>query len=99
MEFLVRMEFALTSLPDEEVRRLTEAESARASQLAQAGVLCRVWRLPGRRANFGLWDAPDATALHEALTSLPMWPFAEVEVWPLARHSNDPATQSSPGST
>ena len=33
-----------------------------------------------------------ARALHDALTSLPLWPYMHIEVVPLARHPNDPAS-------
>jgi muconolactone delta-isomerase len=44
---------------------------------------------PGRWANWGLWEAEDATALHEAISSLPLWPWMSVTVHPLAVHVND----------
>jgi muconolactone D-isomerase len=53
--------------------------------------LVRLWRIPGRTANWGLWRAADATELHDALTSLPLWPHMHIEVVPLAKHPNDPA--------
>jgi muconolactone D-isomerase len=45
---------------------------------------------PGRWANCGLYEAPDATAVHEAMSSLPLWPWMNVQVIPLAEHPNDP---------
>lgn len=78
--------------PDEKARRIA-GEAARARELADAGVIKRVWRIPGQWANWGLWEAPDATAIHEAVTSLPMWPYLEVEVYPLAAHPNDPGAR------
>jgi muconolactone D-isomerase len=91
MEFLLRIE--VTWPPDgdpaEKDRRIL-AEAARARELAAQGIIKRVWRIPGQWANWGLWEAPDATAIHEAVTSLPMWPYLDVEVIPLARHPNDP---------
>jgi muconolactone D-isomerase len=68
----------------------TDAEGARARELAAAGTLVRLWRVPGERANWGIWSARDADALHVALTSLPLWPWCEVTVHALARHPNDP---------
>lgn len=92
MEFLVQMAIELpVELDEHEQARLTRAEAARARELADDGRLRRLWRVPGQRANWGLWEAPDATALHEALTSLPLWPWARIEVHPTARHPNDPA--------
>ena len=73
-------------LGEERRRTLLAAEFDRGSALAQAGVLRAVWRVPGRLANRGIWTAADATALHEALTSLPLWRYMDVAVTPLARH-------------
>lgn len=87
VEFLVEIEIRLPpDLADERRRALLEAEFARGSDLAGAGVLRAIWRVPGRLANRGIWAAADATALHDALTSLPLWPYMEVSVTPLARH-------------
>ena len=87
MEFLVEIDIRMP--PDlDQVRRaqLLEAELARGTALAEAGLLRAVWRVPGRLANRAIWSAPDATALHEALISLPLWPYMDVSVTPLARH-------------
>lgn len=70
---------------------LDGAERARAAELAAQRTLVRLWRRPGRRANVGLWRAPDATELHVALVSLPYFPWLEIDVWPLADHPNDPS--------
>lgn len=93
MEFLVNIEIDWP--PDAspvERDRLFEAEIARGRELAAAGVMKRLWRVPGRWANWGLWEAEDATALHEAVSSLPLWPWMRIVVHPLARHVNDPAS-------
>lgn len=74
-----------------ELARLTTAERARAGELARAGRIRRLWRIPGRRANWGLWEAPNATVLHDAIGSLPLYPWLAVDVHPLAAHPNDPA--------
>ena len=90
-EFLVRMEILLpASLPAEERAQLLRAEAARAHQLAAAGILIRLWRVTGRRANVGIWRAATAGELHDALESLPLFPYLDIEVIPLSRHPNDP---------
>jgi muconolactone D-isomerase len=91
MQFLLHIE--VTWPPDgdpEEKDRRIVAEAARARELASEGVIKRLWRIPGQWATWGLWEAEDATALHAAITSLPMWPYLDVEVFPLAAHPNDP---------
>ena len=97
MEFLVHMEVRLPADTDATERaRLTESEHARARALAAAGLIRRLWRVPGRRANWGLWDAPDGSSLHAAIASLPLYPWLEVTVYPLAAHENDPRAGSVP---
>jgi muconolactone D-isomerase len=87
MEFLVRIQLTVPpGLPAEERTRLAEAEARRGRELKDAGTIVRIWRIPGRTANAGIWVAADATALHEAIASLPMFPYLQAEVTPLATH-------------
>lgn len=96
MEFLVEIEVLWPPDGDQgEKERLVAAEAQRARQLAADGVVLRLWRIPGRWANVGLWQAPDASALHDALSSLPLYPWLDVQVRPLARHPSDPQGLSS----
>ena len=90
MEFLVRTENRLPpDTPDETRDRLRKAERERAQQLRDAGVLKRLWRVPGRNATIGLYEAEDPAALHDALTSLPMWKWMDVTVEALATHPQE----------
>jgi muconolactone D-isomerase len=90
MEFLVHTENRLApDIDPERVAALRVAERERADELRAAGVLVRLWRVPGRWATVALYEAPDATALHDALSSLPMWPYTDVRVEPLATHPQE----------
>jgi muconolactone D-isomerase len=71
--------------------RLRQAEAARAWELADSGVLLRLWREPGQWANWGLWAARDEPDLQAALQSLPLRPYMDVTVHPLDAHPSDPA--------
>ena len=94
MELLVRIAArAGHSPPPDDRARLAEAERARAEELAARGLLRRLWRAPGRPANCGIWEAEDATVPHEVLASLPMAPWCEFEVIPLAWHPSDPSSR------
>ncbi len=85
--FLVQISVALPpDMPQAERSSLLERERERGRELKGAGVIEEMWRVPGRQANVGVWRAPTATALHEAITSLPVWPWTEVTVTPLADH-------------
>jgi muconolactone delta-isomerase len=91
-EFLVQMENRIPADFDPDEReRLHRAEGARARELAAAGILVRLWRVAGRRANAGIWRAASNVELHAALESLPMFPYLDIQVTPLSRHPNDPA--------
>ena len=94
MEFLLHIR--VTWPPDgdhgERDRRI-KAEGVRARELTAEGIIKRVWRIPGQWANWGLWEAPDATAIHAAVTSLPMWPYLDVVVHQLGAHPNDPGAK------
>ncbi|MFI6309857.1 muconolactone Delta-isomerase [Nocardia fusca] len=90
MEFLVRFESSPPAdLSSEERDRLRASERARANELRAEGVLKRLWRVPGRRGVVGLWEADDATVLHDALASLPMFPWMDAVVEPLATHPQE----------
>ena len=87
MEFLVHIEVDLPpDFPTEEGASLRAAEAERGRQLIADGRLVRIWRTPGRRANVSLYDVRDATELHELLSSLPLWPWMDIRVEPLAMH-------------
>jgi muconolactone D-isomerase len=87
MEFLVRIELALRPDMAADARdRLLEQERARGQELRAEGVIQRIWRLPGCNANGGIWQAPAATALHEAISSLPFFPWMDTHVTPLPDH-------------
>ncbi len=92
MEFLVEIEVRWPADADADHKAaLIAAEAKRARELAEVGVLRRLWRVPGRWANLGIWEASDATELHDALASLPFYPWLDIVVRPLARHPSDPA--------
>lgn len=91
--YLVQMEVRIPAdLPAHERTRLINAEADRTQELAAAGTLVQLWRVAGRRANVGIWNAPTCEALHEALESLPLFPFLDIHVVPISRHPNAPAT-------
>jgi muconolactone D-isomerase len=87
MEFLVRIDVSLPgSMTAEERADLAAAELAHGLELCRRGTIQRIWRLPGGLRNVGIWEAPNATELHEAISGLPMFPWLRVEVTALARH-------------
>jgi muconolactone D-isomerase len=91
VEFLVHIEIVWPpDKPEAERAEIFARELEAGQALAHAGQLRRLWRIPGRWANWSLYDVEDATALHAALTTLPLHPWMDIEVHPLADHPNDP---------
>lgn len=87
MDFLVRIGTTrVYELPADDHAGLVERERDRGRHLMAAGVLRRLWALPGKRANIGLWSAPGPDALVEALDSLPIRPYVDIDVTALATH-------------
>lgn len=87
MEFLVEIRVDLPpQLAATERARLMEAEVRRGRELKAAGTIVRIWRIPGRTANVGIWEAADPTTLHDAIASLPMFPYLRADATALATH-------------
>ena len=87
MEFLVEIHARLPGEMDPERRsELLAAELQSGRELRGDGVIERIWRVPGALRNVGIWSAPDAAALHAAIASLPLFPWLNAEVTPLAQH-------------
>lgn len=97
VEFLVEIEIGIPAEMDS-VRRLelTEAERVRGRELLNEGRLVSIWRIPGRSANAGIWSAEDGTQLHEAISSLPLFPWFDVRVTALATHPLQLPHEASP---
>ena len=92
MEFLVHIKIKWAPTMDEAAKQdVTQRERAHAAELIRQGHLVRMWRVPARFENWGLWRARNATHLHEIITGLPGYPYMhDIEVLPLAKHPVDP---------
>lgn len=91
MDFLVKGQLNVpASISPEELEAKKAGEIARGAELAANGTFLRQWRVPGRRAVWGLWRTADATELQSILETLPMYPFFELEIHALADHPRDP---------
>ncbi len=87
MEFLVQNHVTFPpGIEPSERERLLAAELARGRELVDTGHIRHIWRVPGAVRNVGVWEAADATELHELLTSLPLFPYLRCEVTALAVH-------------
>ena len=91
MEFLVRIEQDIPPDIDPDLlASVKAAEAERGAQLVADGKLQRIWRIPGRRAVYGLYEVEGPDELHEVLSSLPLFPWMDMDVTPLGSHALDP---------
>ena len=91
MEFLVRIEQDIPPDIDPDLlASVKAAEGRRGAQLVAEGKLHRIWRIPGRRAVYGLYEVEGPDELHEVLSSLPLFPWMDMEVTALGSHALDP---------
>lgn len=65
---------------------LKAREKEHALDLQRAGLWPHLWRVAGRYANYSVFDVESHDRLHELLTSLPLFPYMDIEVIPLAVH-------------
>ena len=87
MLFHVRMDVRLPhDMPDERSAELKRVEKARAAELQQAGAWRHLWRIAGQYSNISVLDVRDADELHALLSSLPLFPFMQIEVMAMLRH-------------
>lgn len=87
MLFLVHMQVNLPdSMPAERADRLKADEKALALQLQESGKWRHLWRVVGQYANYSVFDVGSNDELHQLLSSLPLYPFMQIEVTPLAQH-------------
>lgn len=66
--------------------RLKAEEKVRAQELQRSGKWQHLWRIAGAYANISIFDVADHDELHAILSTLPLFPFMDVAVTPLARH-------------
>jgi muconolactone D-isomerase len=85
--FLVEMDVRIPHDADPvTVDRLKAEERARAQQLQRSGQWCHLWRVVGRYANVSVFDVASHDELHALLSGLPLFPFLDIRVTPLATH-------------
>lgn len=91
MEFLVHIEQNIPPEMDRDrLAAIRAAERERGERLVAEGKLRRIWRIPGRRASFSLYEVGGPDELHDILSSLPMFPWMDIEATTLGSHALDP---------
>jgi muconolactone D-isomerase len=98
MQFLLNIDVSIPpDMPQKDKDSLRQRENDRATQLIEQGVMIRIWRVVGRVANFSLWRADSLEQLHEALMSMPMFPYMKIDVTPVIDHPVTPLAEARNG--
>lgn len=87
MLFQVQMDVRIPhDLSAERADQLKRDERERAQILQKSGVWRHLWRHAGRYANTSIFDVSSTQELHDILSTLPLFPYMEINVIPLCRH-------------
>lgn len=87
MLYHVRMDVHLPADLDPGVaQELKDRERAYSQELQRDGRWRELWRIVGQYSNFSIFDVSGGDELHELLSALPLFPYMDVHVTPLARH-------------
>ncbi|MDD2546861.1 MAG: muconolactone Delta-isomerase [Burkholderiaceae bacterium] len=87
MLFLVRMDVRIPhDLPAEQVNEIKAREKAYSQDLQRDGRWKSIWRVVGEYANYSVFDVASNDELHQLLQGLPLFPYMQIAVTPLAQH-------------
>jgi len=90
MLFHVRMDVHIPHDLDPDVRADTLAREKQYSQeLQRAGKWPHIWRVAGEYSNFSVLDVESNDELHELISGLPLFPYMDINVTPLAKHPSE----------
>ena len=90
MLYHVRMDVRLPADMDAGERdELIGREKAYSQELQRAGKWPHIWRIAGEYANYSILDVESHDELHRVLSGLPLFPYMQIDVSPLATHPSD----------
>jgi muconolactone D-isomerase len=73
-------------MPQDVADDLRAREKARAHEIQRSGKWPELWRIVGRYSNVSRFDVDSGDELHVLLSSLPLFPYMDVEVTALTQH-------------
>jgi muconolactone D-isomerase len=90
MLFHVRMDVRIPHDLDPDTRKqIVAREKTYSQQLQRVGKWPHIWRIVGEYSNFSIFDVESNDELHELLSALPLYPYMDIHVTPLAKHPSD----------
>jgi len=90
MKYLVHMDVKLPeNLAPAEAAEVKAREKAYSQDLQRTGKWPEIWRVVGEYANYSIFDVESNDELHGILQDLPLFPYMDITVVPLAKHPSD----------
>ncbi|WP_111498032.1 MULTISPECIES: muconolactone Delta-isomerase [Marinobacter] len=87
MLFKVEMTVNLPAdMPEATAADIKAREKAYAQELQTQGKWRHLWRISGSYANVSVFDVADNAELHQLVSSLPLFPYMDINVTALCRH-------------
>ncbi|CAM3112187.1 MULTISPECIES: muconolactone Delta-isomerase [Actinomycetes] len=87
--FHVRMDVNIPRDLDPDERGETIArEKAYSQDLQRQGKWVHLWRIAGQYSNISIFDVADPDELNDLLWGLPLFPYMDIVVTPLAKHGS-----------
>ena len=87
MLYLVRMDVNIPlDMPKERADAIKAEEREYSQQLQRDGRWAHLWRVVGEYSNYSVFDVEDNDELHTLLSGLPLFPYMDIKVTPLAKH-------------
>jgi muconolactone D-isomerase len=87
MLYLVRMDVKIPhDLPALQADEIKAREKAYSQDLQRDGRWPHLWRVVGEYANYSVFDVASNDELHQLLSQLPLFPYMQLQVTPLAQH-------------
>ena len=87
MLYLVRMDVKIPhDLPASQADEIKAREKVYSQDLQRDGRWPHLWRVVGEYANYSVFDVASNDELHQLLSQLPLFPYMQLQVTPLAQH-------------
>ncbi len=87
MLYLVRMDVRIpTGADPKQMDEIKAREKEYSQELQRDGRWVHLWRVVGEYANYSVFDVSSNDELHQLLSALPLFPYMEIHVTPLAQH-------------
>lgn len=87
MLYLVRMDVKIPhDLPAAQADEIKAREKAYSQGLQRDERWPHLWRVVGEYANYSVFDVASNDELHQLLSQLPLFPYMQLQVTPLAQH-------------